>query len=102
MTAKGEDSATIGRSITVTFAISFDGNLLLVQIIYGGKTTQSLPRFEFPKDFSLITNPKHFSNMDESLKFLKEFIKLYLIKQRQILKCSVDQKALVIIDAFTG
>ena len=87
MTAKGEHSVTIEgsadkRSTTRTFAISFDGNFLPVQLIYRCKTTQSLPRFEFPKKFSLNTNPKHFSNTDESLKFLKGVIKPYVIKQR--------------------
>ena len=70
--ATGEHSVTNEgsadkRSTTGTFAISFDGNFLPVQLIYGGKTTQSLPRFEFPKDFSLSTNPKHFSNTDGSI-----------------------------------
>ena len=87
MKAKGKHSVTIEvsldkRSIPGTCAISFDGNFLPVQLFYGGKTTQSLPMFNFPKDFSLSTNPKHFSNMDESLKFLKEVIKPYVIKQR--------------------
>ena len=62
---------------------------------------QSLLRFEFPKDFSLSTNPKHFSKTDELSKFLKEVIKPYVIKQRHILKLSANQKALIIIDAFT-
>ena len=73
-----------------------------MQLIYGGKTSQSLPRFEFPSGFSLSANPKHFSNTDESLKFLKEIIKPCVEKQRELLKCSVDQKALVIMDVFTG
>ena len=65
MTEKGKHSVktegSVGkRSITGTFAISFDGNFLPVQLIYGGKTTQSLPKFEFPKYFSPGTNPKHF------------------------------------------
>ena len=79
MAAKGEHYVTVEgstdkRSMTGTFSISFDGNFLPVQPIYGGKTTQSLPRFGFPKDFSLSTNSKHFSNTDESLKFLKVVI----------------------------
>ena len=107
MAGKGVHSVTIEgsadkRSITGTFTISFDGNFVPIQLIYGGKTTKSLPRFEFPKDFSLSTNPKHFSNTDESLKFLKEVIKPYVIKQRQTLKCSTDQKSLVIMDVYGG
>ena len=73
-----------------------------MQLIYGGKTTHSLPRFEFPSTFCLSANPKHFSNTNDSLKFLKEVIKPYVKKQRQLLKRSTDQKALVIMDVFTG
>ena len=63
MAAKGEHSVMIGGSadkcsVTGIFAILFDGNFLPVQLIYCGKTTQCLSRFEFPKDFSLSTNPK--------------------------------------------
>ena len=107
LAARGEQSVTIEgsadkRSITGTFAISFNGDFLLMQIIYGGKTSQSLPRFEFPRGFSLSINPKHFSNTEESLKFLKEVINHYVKHQRQLLKLSTNQKALVIMDVFTG
>ena len=106
MAAKGEHSVMIGGSadkcsIMGIFAISFDGNFLPVRLIYCGKTTQCLSRFEFPKDFSLSTNPQNFSNTDESHKFLKKVIKPYVIKQGQVLKWSVDQKVLVIVDLFT-
>ena len=50
------------RSITETFSISFDKQIFPAQLIYRGKTTQKLPRFEFPKDFSLSTNPKSFKH----------------------------------------
>ena len=45
---RGETSVTIGgssdkRSITGTFAISLQGDFLPMQLIYGGKTSQSLP-----------------------------------------------------------
>ena len=89
------------RSITGTFAISFVKNFLLVQLMYVGKTTKSLQRFEFPKDFSHRTNSKHFSNTYELLKLLEEVIKPYVIKQGQILKCSANQKVLVIMDIFS-
>ena len=73
-----------------------------MQLIYGGKTSQSLPRYRFPKGFCLSFNPKHFSNTNESIKFLKEIITPYVVKQRELLKCQVDQKALVVMDVFTG
>ena len=48
MAAKGEHSMTVEgkgnkRSIIGTFAISFEGNFLPVQLIYGGRAKQSLP-----------------------------------------------------------
>ena len=73
-----------------------------MQLIYGGKTSQSLLRYRFPKGFCLSFNPKHFSNSNESIKFLKEIITPYVVKQRELLKCQVDQKGLVIMDVFTG
>ena len=50
------------RSITATFFITFRGKCLPMQLIYGGKTTKSLPRFKFPDDFSLSVNKTHYSN----------------------------------------
>ena len=38
-----------------------------MQLIYGGGTKQSLPRFMFPNGFLLSCNPKHFSNAMESI-----------------------------------
>ena len=70
--------------------------------IYGGKTTQSLPRFQFPSGFSLSVNEKHYSNSNESIKFLKEIIIPYVKKERELKGLDVEQKALVIMDVFTG
>ena len=50
------------RAITATFTITLDGNFLGMQLIYGHKTNQSLPRYQFPKEFSLSVNLKHYSN----------------------------------------
>ena len=51
-----------------------------MQLIYGGKTTQSTPKFKFPTEFSLSANPKPFSNTEESLKYVREIIKPYFGK----------------------
>ena len=107
LTPRGETSITIEgnsdkHSITGTFAISLHRLFLPVQLIYGGKTSQSLPRYRFQKGFCLSFNPKHFSNTNESITFLKETITPYVVKQRQLLKGQADQKILVIIDIFTG
>ena len=56
-----------------------------MQLIYGGKTNQSLPRFKFPESFSLSVNPKHYSNTLESIKIIDEVIIPYVNAQREIL-----------------
>ena len=90
------------RSITGTFSITLSGNFLPVQLIYGGKTNQSLPRYKFPDEFSLSVNEKHFSNTKESIKLLKEIIIPYLEKERIALGLESEQKALVVMNVFTG
>ena len=68
-------------SVTLTSVIQ-SGNFLPMQLIYGGKTNQSIPRYNFPENFCLIANPKHFSNTEESLKYLDEVIIWYVVKER--------------------
>ena len=89
------------RAITATFTITLDGNLLGMQLIYCGKTNQSLPRYQFPKEFSLSVNLKHYSNENESLKLIDEIILPYLMRERERLN-RPTQKALVIFDVFRG
>ena len=55
-----------------------------IPLIYGGKTSNSLARFQFPDDFSLSVNSTRFSNTDESLKILQVIIIPYLEKQLKI------------------
>ena len=62
------------RCITGTFLVTVCGKFLLMQLIYGGKTTQSLLRFQFPSGFSLSVNEKHYSNSNESIKFIIQFL----------------------------
>ena len=57
-----------------------------MQLIYGGNTNQSFPRFKFPESFSLSVNPKHCSNTLESIKIIDEVIILYVNAQREILR----------------
>ena len=90
------------QGITGTFVITLDGNCLPFQLIYGGKTERSLPKFKFPADFSLSMNEKHFSNTKESLKILREVIIPYLVKKRKEEKLSSDHPTLLILDVFRG
>ena len=63
-----------------------------MQLIYGVKTNQSLLRYQFPKEFSLSVNKKHYSN---------EVILPYVNKERQKMN-RPNQVALVIFDVFRG
>ena len=71
-------------------------------MIYGGKTTKSLPRIEFPSSFSLSVNKKHYSNEAESIKLLEEVVIPYIIKERESLSLSSSHPALLIMDVFKG
>ena len=75
------------------------GKFLPRQLIYGGKTKQSLPRFKFPDSFSLSVNPTHYSNEEESINFIENIIVPYVEEQRSLLEFP-NQNALV--DVFTG
>ena len=89
------------RLITATYTETFDGPFLPFQLIYKEKTTQSLPKIDFPNGFSLSVNEKHFSNTQESIKFLKEIVIPFVDKKRSELK-NPSQAALLIWDVFRG
>ena len=90
------------RSITATFSITFSRKFLPMQLIYGGKTTKSSPRFKFPNDFLLSVNKTHYSNEKEACKLIEEILVPYIQKVRQEENLPVSQKALVIMDVFSG
>lgn len=78
-------SQSYKNAITATFGMTFDQKFLPMQVIYRGKTEESIPQFKFPDFFSLNANEKHFSNTHESLKLIDEIITLYAEKQRKAL-----------------
>ena len=90
------------RSITATFSISFNGTFLPMQLIYGGKTSKSLPRFKFPDVFSLSFNETHYSNEREACKVIEEILVPYINQVCKQEDLPIDQKSLVILDVFTG
>ena len=91
--------STYKNAITATFGITYDNQFLPIQLIYGGKTLQSLPRFEFPKSFS-STAEKHFTT--ESLKLLDEIIIPYVISERERQQLDINHHALLLMDVFIG
>ena len=66
-----------------------------MQLIHGGKTNQRIPRYWFPKEFSLTVNKKHYSNEKESMKLIEEIILPYINRERQKMN-RPNQVALVI------
>ena len=56
----------------------------------------------FPKNSSLSANPSHYPNSEKSLKFLKEIVIPYVDNKRCQLKLPKEQKALMMMDVFTG
>ena len=80
---------------------SMENKLLPMQLIYKGKTGQSLPKIQFPSGFSFSANLKHYSNEMESLKFLKEITLPYVKTEREMLGLET-QPALLIYDVFRG
>ena len=87
------------RSITGTFVITLKGDLLPLQLIYGGKRKQSLPRYKLPQSFSLIVNPNHFSNTEESINIVNQIVIIYVKRERENLENS-SLPALLILDVF--
>ena len=73
-----------------------------MQLIYGGKTKQSLPPVKFPENFSLSTNPKAYSNEEESIKVANEVITPYLCAKRKQLNLPANQTSLLILNIFRG
>ena len=104
---KGVKNVSIARStdkrtITTTFSITMDGQFLPVQIIYGGKTSKSIPRVSFPDGFLVSVNPKHYSNEEESLKMMERIIIPHVQKQSNTLKLDAEYQAMLLMDIFKG
>ena len=70
-------------SITLTLTVTLNGKILPFQIIYGGKTDQSLPKITFPATISTKHNKKHYSNIGEVIKHLQEIVIPYVNEKRK-------------------
>ena len=91
------------RNITLTFAVTFTGDFLPVQIHLQGKTDRSQPRgVVFPKGFHVTQNEKHWSNETETVNFIEQVIDPYVIDKRKELGLPADQKPLSTWDVFRG
>ena len=94
--------STDKRTITATFVITLSGNFLPIQLIYGGKTSKSIPAVAFPPEFVLSANEKHYSNEKEYLNMLEKIIISFVEKERRSLDLDSCHPALLIMDIFKG
>ena len=104
MVAKGSKNVPIigssdKRMITATFTLPLTDTCSL-QFIYTGKTKKRLSRVTFPSSFSLSFKPKHYSNKEESIKVLNDFVIPYVAKEREKLELNEGQAVLLIMDVF--
>ena len=74
---------------------------ITLQIIYGGKTDQSLPKITFPAKFSSNVNKKHYSIAEEVIKHLQGIFIPYVNEERKKIG-DADQYALLIWDVYRG
>ena len=105
MAAKGEKhickaGSTDKRSITMTVCESYDGTVLLFQLICTRKTERSLPHYDFPAGFCLSYNEKHWSNEKETISLIEKVLVPYIKKVKEVKGLSSDQNSLLIWDAF--
>ena len=88
------------RGMTITLAETLSGKMLPFQLIYHGKTSRSLPSVPFPDGFLLSYNEKHWSNEQETKSLLMKVLKPYVDRTKEELGLGIDQKFLLIWDAF--
>ena len=68
-------------SITLALTVTLHGKILPFQMIYGGKTDQSIPEVTFPAKLSV--NEKHYNNTDEVIKHLRKIVIPYVNEERK-------------------
>ena len=91
------------RAITLTLIETLNGKLLLMQVIYKGKTERCLPKVRPGDEYFLFSyNDNHWSNEKESIRVIDCILASYIEYVKTDLKLQKDQKCLLIWDAFTG
>jgi len=90
------------RQITGTFAVTLNGTFLPVQLIYQGKSNRCLPKFKFPRSFSVSYTENHWSNTEKSIEFFEEIIFPYINMVKEEKGYPKEQHCLIIMDTFKG
>ena len=76
------------RQITAVFGCSMAEDFLPVQLLYQEKTTRSLPHFQFPEDWHVMSTPNHWANKDTTKLYIEKIIFPYLRKKREEMNLS--------------
>ena len=71
-----------------------------MQIIYKGKTNTSLSTVEFPSDFVLSYNEKHWDNENKALNLIQNIVCPYSKDVKKKLGVDVSQKSFHLQDSF--
>lgn len=90
------------RQITAVFACTMAGDFLFPQLVYQGKTTRCLPKFQFPSGWSITCSENHWCNEETMKLYITDVILPYLHQARQKLGLSPTHRALLIFDNFKG
>ena len=88
------------RQITAVFGCSMAGDFLPVQLLYQGKTTRSLPHFQFPENWHVTSTPNHWANEDTTKLYIEKIIFPYLRKKREEMKLSSEHPTILRFDNF--
>ena len=90
------------REITVFLCCSLSGDLLPLQVIYTGKTSQCHPNILFPDGWHIWHSINHWSNQQTMLEYVDSILVPYLTKTRVQQDLSEEQVALLICDVFAA
>ena len=105
MTKKGSKQVEIiglddKRQITAVMACSLTGELLPIQLVYGGKTEKCHPRYDFPTDWHITHSPNHWANTATTIEWIEHILVPFLEKKKQDLQIPPEQPSLCILDLF--
>lgn len=87
------------QAITATLVQTLNSKVLPMQLMNQVKTSQSFPKTEILSGFSLSANETHFSNTQESIRFLEEIEVPYEKKEEERVGQSIPNSAMS-LDVF--